>query len=303
MNPTDLNEIVVFARVVEAGSFTAAARELGMPKSTVSRKVSDLESRLGARLLQRTTRKLSLTDVGNTYYQHARRVVDEVEEAERAVTQMQEAPRGLLRITTPLTFRYLGSIVASFLERYPDVQVEMVGTDRVVDLIDEGFDLAVRAGELADSTLIARSLGSERSVIAANPQFIDRRGAPSSPSDLAEIDCVVFSGTSDPTNWTLRGDGETVTTRVSARLTVNDFEVVRQVAVAGGGIALLPLSLCCDDLRAGRLVRVLPDWCSPAAPIHAVYPSTRHLSPKVSAFLDHLQAVMSPPPWDRQPDA
>lgn len=298
----DLNEIVVFARVVEAGSFTAAARDLGMPKSTVSRKVSDLEERLGARLLQRTTRKLSLTDVGNTYYQYARRVVDEVEEAELAVTQMQEAPRGLLRITTPLTFRYLGPIVTSFLARYPDVQVQMVGTDRVVDLVDEGFDLAVRAGKLADSTLIARSLGSESNVIAASPAFLEAHGTPSSPSELAEVDCIAFGGLRDPNTWVLHADGETVSATVSARLTVNDFEVVRQVAVAGGGIALMPLSLCCDDLRAGRLVRVLPDWCTASAPIHAVYPSTRHLSPKVSAFLDHLQAAMTPPPWDRDPE-
>ncbi len=295
----DLNEIVVFAKVVGAGSFTSAARELGMPKLTVSRKVSDLEERLGARLLQRTTRKLSLTDVGNTYYQYARRVVDEVEEAELAVTRMQEAPRGLLRITTPLTFRYMGPIVSSFLERYPDVRVEMVGTDRVVNLVDEGFDLAVRAGRLADSSLIARSLGAERNVLVASPAFLEAHGVPESPAALAEIDCIAFGGSSAPTTWTLTAGGESVSVTVPARLVVNDFEIVRVAALAGRGMAMVPLSLSCEDLRAGRLVRVLTDWCSPDVPIHAVYPSTRHLSPKVSAFLDHLQAAMNPPPWER----
>jgi len=295
----DLNEIVVFARVVEAGSFTGAARALGMPKSTVSRKVSDLEEQLGARLLHRTTRKLSLTDAGNTYYQHARRVVDEIEEAELAVTRMQEAPRGLLRITTPLTFRYLGPVVASFLDRYPDVRVEMVGTDRVVDLVDEGFDLAVRVGRLRDSTLIARSLGADRNVIAASPAFLAAHSAPASPAQLAETTCIAFGGSSDPTTWTLMADGEPLSVEVSARLVVNDFDIVRETALAGLGVAQLPLSMSVDDLRAGRLVRVLADWCSPPVPVHAVYPSTRHLSPKVSAFLDHLQEEMSPPPWER----
>ncbi|HUH02971.1 MAG TPA: LysR family transcriptional regulator, partial [Kofleriaceae bacterium] len=188
----DLNEILIFTRVVQAGSFTGAARSLEMPKSTVSRKVSELEERLGARLLQRTTRKLSLTDVGRTYFEHAARVVAEVEEAEQAVTRMQEAPRGLLRVTTPLNFGYLGPMVASFLDRYPEVQVEIVCADRVVDLVHEGFDVAVRAGELGDSTSIARNLGALESFVIASPAFLARHGAPEQPRDLERFDCVVF---------------------------------------------------------------------------------------------------------------
>lgn len=293
----DLNEIVVFARVVDTGSFTAAARELGMPKSTVSRKVSDLEERLGARLLQRTTRKLHLTDVGTTYYQHARRVVDEIEEAELAVTRMQQSPRGLLRITTPVNFGYLGSIVVSFLQRYPQVRVEMFGTDRMVDLVEEGFDLAIRAGPLADSSLIARPLGAEQNLLVASPSFLANTPAPQTPADLAHTDCVAFGGFSDPTTWRLARGGKMSAFRVAARLIVNDFDDVCRAAIAGLGIAMLPIDRCAGPLRTGELVRVLPDWSSSEVQIYAVYPSTRYLSPKVSAFLEHLRAHTSPPPW------
>ena len=297
----DLNEIVVFARVVEDGSFTAAARHLGMPKSTVSRKVSDLEQRLGARLLQRTTRRLHLTDVGHTYYQYARRVVGEVEEAELAVTRMQEAPRGLLRVSAPLSVGWLGPVVTSFLRRHPDVDVEMLGTDRVVNLIEEGFDLAVRAGRLADSTLIARPLGAMRSYIVASPGFLAQHGTPGSPEDLSRIDCVVFGGPREPSTWRLHADGKATPFKVRARYVVNDFDMVQAATLEGLGVAMLPIFRCIADLRAGRLVRILGAWCSPDVPMHAVYPSTRHLSPKVSAFLDHLREKMTPPPWELGP--
>jgi len=188
----DLNEILVFTKVVEAGSFIGASRALHMPKSTVSRKVSDLEERLGARLLQRTTRKLSLTDVGQAFYQHAARVVAEAEEAEHVVNRMQEVPRGLLRVTTLLNFGYLGPNVASFLARYTEVQIEMVCADRVVELIQESVDLAVRAGPLADSALIARSLGVLRSYAVASPAFLEKNGTPTEPHDLERFDCVVL---------------------------------------------------------------------------------------------------------------
>ena len=288
----DLNEILVFAKVVQSGSFTAAARELGMPKSTVSRKVAELEERLGARLIQRTTRKLSLTDVGQAYYQHASRIVAEVEEAESAVTRLQEAPRGLLRITTPLNFGHLGPIVASFLTRYPEVQIEMVCSDRVVDLIDEGFDLAIRVGRLADSMLIARNLGMLRSVLVASAGYVATHGEPEAPKDLAHHECVVFGPAPDRTVWRLRADGKEVSVQVPVRFIVNDFEMLRQAALAGLGIAMLPVGRAADDLARGTLRRLLASYCSHAAPIHAVYPTTRHLSPKVCAFLDHLTEAM-----------
>lgn len=297
----DLNEILVFTKVVEAGSFVGASRALDMPKSTVSRKVSDLEARLGARLLQRTTRKLSLTDVGQTYFQHAARVVADLEEADRVVARLQEAPRGLLRVTTPLNFGHLGPIVAAFLKRYAEVKVEIVCADRVVDLVQEGFDVAVRAGPLADSSLIARPLGTLKSFVVASPSFVRRHGAPKTPEELAELDCVVFGAGAERSSWRLERQGKTRTVDVKPRLIVNDFDLLSEAARAGLGVAKLPLFRCADDLRAKALRRVLPEWLCPEIPLHAVYPSTRHLSPKVKAFIDHLRSAMTPPPWEQGP--
>ncbi len=295
----DLNELFVFTRVVQAGSFVAAARALGMPKSTVSRKVSALEARLGARLLHRTTRTLSLTDVGRTYYEHAARAIAEVEEAEAAVTSLEEAPRGLLRVTTPLNFEFLAPIVSAFLERHPEVRLELVGADRVVDLVQEGFDVAVRAGALADSSLVARSLGALQNFLVASASFVDRHGAPEAPADLARFECVSFGAGPDRGSWRLVRDGREETVTVGGRLVVNDFEFLEDAVRAGLGIAMLPVFRIAVDLKAKRLVRILPAWCSPAMPLWAVYPSARHLSPKVKAFVEHVREHMTPPPWER----
>lgn len=294
----DLNEILVFARVVQAGSFIGAARALEMPKSTVSRKVSELEERLGARLLHRTTRKLRLTDVGHAFYQHAERMVGEAEEAVLVVGRMQEMPRGRLRVTAPLSFGYLSSIVASFLQRYPEVALELVCTDRVVDLLHEGFDVAVRAGHLTDSTLIARNLGVLRSYLVAAPAFLQQSGAPTSPEELERLDCVVFGAAAERARWQLYADLRAVTVDVKARLVVNDFDFVEQAAFSGLGVAMIPAFRCVEALRSQRLLRVLPAWSSPEIPVHAVYPSARHLSPKVKAFVEHLRESMTPPPWE-----
>ena len=297
----DLNEIMVFARVVQAGSFTTAAAELGMPKSTVSRKVTELEARLGARLLQRTTRKLSLTDAGRTYYDYCARIVGEIEDAERAVSSLQDAPRGLLRVTAPIHVGYLGPIVADFLKRYPDVRLELLCTGRVVDLIEERFDLSIRAGVLADSSLVARSLGLVRWFLVATPAYLKRRGRPKSPGDLARHDCLLFGAGSTAAALHLE-DGERSThVSLSPRLLVADMDVLRAVATSGLGIAVLPAYQCVEELRAGRLERVLREWNAPPTPVHVVYPSTRHISPKVSRFVEHLQQRMTPPPWELGP--
>ena len=299
----DLNDIVVFARVVEAGSFVGAARVTGIPKSTVSRKVSELEARLGARLLQRTTRSLTLTDVGQTFFRHAQRVVAEVEEAARAVTVMQEAPRGLVRVTLPLNVGFFAPIVASFMRQHPQVQVELVGTDRVVDLVAEGFDLAIRAGDLEDSSLVARRLGKLESYLVASPAFVRRHGVPKEPADVEPLDCIVFGAGQQRGHWPLRREGRTVTIEPKARMTVNDFEFVEVAARAGLGIAMLPVYRCVDGLRTKQLRRVLPQWCAREFPLHAVYPTSRHLSPAVGALLEHLRVELQPPPWERGPAA
>ena len=297
----DLNEILVFARVVQAGSFTRAAAELGMPKSTVSRKVSDLEERLKSRLLQRTTRKLSLTDVGRTYYDYCARVVGEIEDGERAVSRLQERPRGLLRVTAPVNVAFLGPIVSDYLKRYPEVRLDLFCTARAVDLVEERFDLGIRAGTLADSTLIARSLGSARWFLVATPAYLKRRGRPRSPDDLKKHDCLLFGTGIDNAGVRLENADTSVQVALSARLMVTDMDILHAVAAAGLGIALLPASRCAEDLRARRLERVLADWNAPSTPVHVVYPSTRHLSPKVKTFVEHLHERMTPPPWELGP--
>ncbi|WP_306817882.1 LysR family transcriptional regulator [Archangium lipolyticum] len=290
----DLNELLVFAKVVQSGSFTAAGEALRMPKSTVSRKVSELEARVGAQLLQRTTRKLRLTEVGRAYFEHAARVVAEAEQAEQVVTRMQSAPHGLLRVTAPLNFPVLGPLAAEFLTRYPEVRLEMLCTDRRVDLVAEGFDVAVRAGVLADSTLMARRLGDIERVVVASPTYVKERGLPRKPADLEQHDCLVFSGGREGSTWELRSGARSITVPVRARMAVNDFDMLHQAALAGSGVTMLSAPSCAEDLASGRLQRVLPGWNSPGTPVHAVYPGGRHLSPKVSAFVDFLRERWQP---------
>lgn len=285
----DLNELLVFAKVVQSGSFTAAGAALRMPKSTVSRKVSELESRVGAQLLQRTTRKLRLTEVGRAYFEHAARAVAEAEQAEQAVTLMQSAPQGLLRVTAPVNLSALGPLAGEFLARYPEVRLELLCTDRRVDLVAEGFDVAVRAGNLSDSTMMARRLGVLERVVVASPAYVKARGLPRKPADLEGHSCLVFNGGRESNVWALQSGGRSLQVTVSARLVVNDFELLHAAALAGTGVAMLAGHDCTADLASGRLQRVLPGWSSPGAPLHAVYPGGRHPSPKVSAFVDFLR--------------
>ncbi len=297
----DLNEIAVFTRVVQAGSFTAAAKALGMPKSTVSRKVSDLEARLNARLLQRTTRKLSLTDAGRTYFDYGARIVNELEAAESAVGSLQDTPRGLLRVTAGPNSDWLGEIIADYLKRYPGVQLELLCTGRSVDLVEERFDLGIRAGVLADSSLIARNLGSVTWFFVATAGYLKKRRRPRTPADLEAHDCLIFGAGSMAVSLRLQSGADSVDVAVTPRLLVSEMDIAHSAAIAGVGIALLPAYLCIDDLRAHRLERVLPDWCAPATPVHVVYPTARHLSAKVKTFIEHLQKRMTPPPWELGP--
>ncbi|HVR63894.1 MAG TPA: LysR family transcriptional regulator [Polyangia bacterium] len=297
----DLNEMMVFARVVQVGSFTAAATALGMPKSTVSRKVAELEDRLKSRLLNRTTRRLSLTDVGRTYYDHCARIAGEIEDAERAVSSLQEAPRGLLRITTGTNAMFLAPIFTDYLKRYPEVRMEILATGRLVDLVEERFDLAVRAGALADSTLVARSLGSARWFLVASPGYLKKRGRPETPADVKQHDVVWFGASAAGASLRLHSGDQATHLTVPVRMVANDLDLCHAGALAGLGIALLPAFFCVRDLRAGKLERVLRDWDAPQTPIQVIYPSTRHISPKVKSFVEHVQARMTPPPWEVGP--
>jgi DNA-binding transcriptional LysR family regulator len=297
----DLNEMLVFARVVQAGSFTMAAAALGMPKSTVSRKVTELEARLKARLLNRTTRKVSLTDVGRTYYDYCERIATAIEDADRAVSNLQATPRGVLRVTTGTNVAFLGPILNDYIQRFPEVRVEVFCTGRTVDLIDERFDVGIRAGALADSTLIARSLGNVRWFLVGTPAYFKKRGRPRSIDELKKHECAIFGTTLSGASLHLERGGKSTRVEPPARLLVNDFDLVHAAVRAGLGMALLPAYQCLDDLRAKRLERVLRDWEAPPTPVHVVYPSARYISPKVKTFVEHLQARMSPPPWELGP--
>ncbi len=296
-----LSGMSVFASVVEAKSFTGAARQLGMSKAAVSKQVSKLEERLGARLLNRTTRRLSLTEVGAAFYERAARIVAEALEAELAVSRLHDSPRGTLRLDAPVAFgvRYLAPILPEFMRRYPELGVDIALNDRFVDLVEEGYDLAVRIAHLADSSLIARRLADSRRIVCAAPDYWARNGKPSSPSDLAAHNCFGYSYLATGNEWRFRGPGGPVSVRVEGTLTTNNGDISREAAVSGLGVALMPVFMICDDLRAGRLEPVLEDFEPESQGVHAVYPHNRHLSAKVRAFVDYLVESFAPtPPWD-----
>jgi DNA-binding transcriptional LysR family regulator len=297
----DLNDIVVFTKVVETKSFTGAADALGLPKSTVSRKLAQLEERLGVRLVQRTTRKLALTDIGEAYYERCSRIVADLASAEQLVTDMQATPRGRLRVTATVDFstQYVGSIVSDFLTAHPDINVELEATDHMVDLIEDGFDVALRfsMGPLPESTLIARKLCDIQLVLVASPAYLAARGTPASIEDLDEHDHVLFTPVTRNQTWTIQNGSTSHEFGRPARFASNNYGAVRDVAVAGGGITLMSDFMVTDELASGKLVRVLSEWSSAPIEVHAVYPARQNLPPRLTLFLDHMAKSLNPPPW------
>ncbi|HWO26030.1 MAG TPA: LysR family transcriptional regulator [Kofleriaceae bacterium] len=295
----DLNDILVFTKVVETKSFTGAAEQLGLPKSTVSRKLAQLEERLGVRLVQRTTRKLALTEIGQTFYDRCAQIVADVAAAEQLVTDMQSTPRGRVRVTAPIDIssRYLGAICASFVATHADITVELEATDRVVDLIEEGFDLAVRFGALQESTLIARRLCKIESVLVATPAYLARHGAPATIEELDDRDRVLFTPNARVQSWTLVQGEATYEFGRPARFASNNIGAVRDAVLAGAGVSVLSEFMVADDLAAGRLVQVLPEWRNRTVEAHALYPARQNLPPRLSLFLDHLAKAFDPVPW------
>lgn len=296
----DLNDIVVFTKVVETRSFTGAAEQLGLPKSTVSRKLAQLEERLGVRLVQRTTRKLALTDIGEAYYERAARIVSDLQAAEQVVMDMQASPRGRLRVTAPidLSSLYLGRIIADFNVAHPEVNVELDGSDRVVDLIEESFDLAIRFGPLPESTLIARKLASFQAVLCASPEYLAKHTAPKTVEELEDHDKVLFLPSARMPSWTLNNGDQTYELTRPAKFSSNNLMAVRDAVHAGLGVSALAEFTVACDLHEGRLVRILPEWTSPSLDINAVYPARQNMPPRLSLFLEHLAMAMAPPPWD-----
>jgi DNA-binding transcriptional LysR family regulator len=295
----NLNEIAVFARVVELGSFTRAAEQLGVPKSSVSRAVARLEERLGVRLLARSTRALRLTDAGVAYHERVTAALGLIDDAEHEVSHLQGAPRGTLRITAPydIGVGFLAEITARFTARHPDVRVESVLTGRTVDLIAEGFDLALRAGQLRDSSLIARKIGAMEGRLFAAPAYLAARGTPATPEDLGHHGCVLFRPQNGKARWPLEGPSGKVTVEVSGPIGADDLSFVRAATLAGGGIALLPWFLCAPDVAAGRLQRVLPAYEQTGVALYVVHPPGEHLPRRVAVFRDFLIQSLTPPPW------
>ncbi len=300
---TQLDAMALFARVVEAGGFSAAARDLGLSKASVSKRIARLEDRLGVRLLNRTTRRLSLSEAGEAFYAGCRRMVLEAEAAEQAVTHLAAAPRGTLRVNAPMSFGqlHLAPALNAFLERYPELAVDLVLDDREVNLVQDGFDVGVRIKPLRDSSLIARRLAPSRALVCAAPAYLEAHGAPKRPEDLARHACLLYSYQSEPGVWVLSGlEGER-RVRVSGRLRANNGEALLKAAVAGFGITRLPTFILGEEVRAGRLQPILTDWTAgrPVA-VHAIYPASRNLSPKVRVFVDFLAERFGPEPyWDR----
>ena len=295
--------MAVFTKVVGAGSFSAAARGMNLSQAYVTKQIQELESWLGARLLNRTTRRLSLTEVGSGFYDRCMRILDAIEEARSAAGALQTVPRGRLRINAPVSFGllHLAPAVTEFLETYPDVSIEMLVNDRVVDLLEGEFDVGVRIGRLRDSSLIARRIAPIRLAICAAPAYLARHGAPKTPDDLANLNCLEYTYFESRGEWRLLDPaGSEIAVPVSGRYLANNADVLRSTALAGGGIILAPTFLLGEDLRAGRLVRLLPDYPPPEQALHALYPPGRHLSAKVRSFVDFLVARFgSEPVWDR----
>ena len=289
--------MLVFAEVVEAGGFSAAARRLGVSKASVSREIASLEQQLGSQLLRRTTRRMSLTEVGEVFLEGCRRVVEEAEIAERSVGQLQADPRGAIRVAVPMSFGHLqiAPRIARFVARYPDVHVDLDLTDRRIDLVREKFDLSVRIGQPSEQSYVVRRLAPIRAQVCATAAYLEAHGTPERPQDLESHACLGYSA--PPETWDFAGG-----VRIKTRGPVNadNGDALRRAALADLGIVYLPSFLVGDDIRAGRLVPLLVDHLDARSDVYAVYPASRHLSPKVRAMIDWLVEDLGPEPdWDR----
>jgi LysR family transcriptional regulator for bpeEF and oprC len=298
----DFNETLIFVRVVDQGGFSAAARSLGLPKTSVSRKVQELELRLGLHLLKRTTRRIGLTEAGALYYEHCRNIARDLEAAESAVNQLHGAPRGWLRVTAPYTLanNALAPILPEFLRRHPELRVELVLSNEKLDLVGSEIDLALRVGPLADSSFSARRLGSFSAQVYASHDYIARHGEPVTPEELAHHQTLAMSQhrtASGRYAWSLRNGSDGGDYVVAPVFVANDPTVLRSALVSGCGLALISDSLIEPLVTSGKLRRVLAAWQSPAMDLNAVYPPGRSQLPKVRVFVDFLLERMSLTEW------
>lgn len=296
-----LEAMNAFAKVVAAGSYAEAARRMGLTRSAVSKAVMELEHTLGARLLDRTTRRVSPTEAGRAYYERCLAILSDVEDTEAQIANLHEAPRGVLRVNAPMSFgiRYLASTVADFMARYPELKIELILNDRLIDPLEEGVDVTVRIGALTDSSLIARRLSPARLVLAAAPAYLQRRGTPQTPDELATHTCLSYGHMAAVHRWTLLQDEKPVSVPVDSRLCSNNGDILRAAALAGNGIAKLPTFLVGPDIAANRLHIVLPETPPPPLAIYALYAPNKYLAAKTRLFIDHLaERFGQAPEWD-----
>jgi DNA-binding transcriptional LysR family regulator len=299
----DLERMAIFARVIEAKSFSRAAEQLSISKSLVSKQISELEKSVGARLLNRTTRALSLTNAGALLYEHCVRIVDELEAAKFAVSRLHTEPRGLLRISSSVAFGrlHVAPALSPFLAAYPDLKIDMVTTDRFVDLADEGYDLVLRITGEPPPNVVARKLAPVVRKMCATPEYFSRHGLPRTPADLERHNCLTYTYLNIQDSWRLRGpDGDVSILHVKGSLRLNDDDALAQAVLSGVGIAVLPTFIVGNDIQSGRLQAILSEYVPIERYIYAIYLPTRQLSAKVRMFIDHLLSRFgSHPYWDQ----
>ena len=296
-----LEAMNAFAKVVAAGSYAEAARRLGITRSAISKAVLELERILGARLLDRTTRRVTPTEAGLAYYERCVSILAEVEETEIQISRLHDEPKGVLKINAPMTFGtlYLADAVAEFMARYDDLKIELILNDRFIDPLEEGVDVTVRIGVLADSSLIARRLAPARRVLVAAPDYLKHRGIPQTPGDLSDHRCLSYGQIAAVHRWQLVEEGKAINVSVTSSLCSNNGEVLRAAAVAGNGIANLPTFIVGPDIGAGRLQPVLPHAPPTELGIYALYAPNRYLAAKSRLFIDFLaERFGDTPDWD-----
>jgi DNA-binding transcriptional LysR family regulator len=288
----DLNDIAVFVRVAQLGSFSRAAHALGMPVSTVSRRVSVLEDQLGVTLLQRTTRKLSLTVQGRAYLDECGEPLAQLYDAERALTHTQRQPEGLLRISVPVVLGQapFHDFLSGFMKTYPRIKVELFVTNAFLDLIAENIDVAIRFGGLRDSTLVSQQIGTSVRYLVATPSYLAAHAAPEKLEDLSRHDCIILNGRNNEAEWQLMKGRRLAKMHVRGPVAGRDFDTVSAFVYRGHGVGLLPTEFCAEKITSGELVRLLPEWSSPEIPVHVVYPTRRFLPSRLHVFLDALRA-------------
>jgi len=299
----DITDWAVFARAAELSSLSAAGRDLRMSAAVVSNRIAKLERHLGVRLLNRTTRRVNLTEEGALFYEHCIRILGEIEQIETNIAARREAPRGVLTVSAPVAFGrlHIAPHVPAFIERFPEMQIRLHLTDRLIDIVNEGADLAIRIADLKNYSFIARKLAPNRRVIVAAPDYLKEHGTPQSPQDLLEHNCLLlrFPG-SQQFQWSLEGDEGPVTLPVSGSMDSDNGDVLREWCLAGIGLALKSLWEVGPDLKAGRLKVVLPGWHPLGHAVYALYPHSRYLPPRVRAFIDFLIETYGPKPyWEK----